>query len=73
MAVDDWEADLNPESLVLCPRARVPDYVAKHCANGEERKIYQFERVGFFVVDEESNSKNPVMNRIVALKSSVKI
>lgn len=70
MAIEDWESDLNPESLVVCSKARVPDYVCKHCADGESRKIFQFERVGFFVVDEESTAKNPVMNRIVALKGA---
>ena len=33
-----------------------------------DRPAFQFQRVGFFCVDDSSTAKAPVFNRIVALK-----
>ena len=34
----------------------------------QNRPAFQFQRIGFFCVDDTSTSKRPVFNRIVALK-----
>ncbi|KAH0574733.1 Glutaminyl-tRNA synthetase [Spironucleus salmonicida] len=68
MAVEDWLSDINPKSIVIQANARVPRYVADSCKDGKSYKHYQFERQGFFVVDEESTNKKPILNLTVALK-----
>lgn len=51
-------------------KARVPKFAVKHCNFNEthDYKMYQFERLGFFVVDEESTTEHPIFNRTVALR-----
>ena len=34
----------------------------------KDRPSYQLQRVGFFCVDDTSTVKNPIFNRVVALK-----
>jgi glutaminyl-tRNA synthetase len=59
----DFKEDINPRSLVVL-RARVEPSLAS--ANPGEH--YQFERVGFFFVDDDSRPGALVFNRTVALK-----
>ena len=68
MELEDWVSDLNPESVIVRNQARVPSYVTDSCKDNKSYKTYQFERQGFFVVDEDSTNKKPIMNRTVALK-----
>ena len=35
---------------------------------GKDRPAFQFQRLGFFCVDDTSTKKKPVFNRIVALR-----
>ncbi|CAL6101673.1 Glutaminyl-tRNA_synthetase [Hexamita inflata] len=72
MEVEDWIADMNPNSLIVKDKARVPKYVAEAGTqkDGVQYKMFQFERLGFFVVDEQSSNKKLIFNRTVALKSS---
>ena len=59
--------DLNPESLVALPLARVESSLK----NAEPGDRYQFERQGYFYVDpKDSHSEKPVFNRIVTLRDT---
>jgi glutaminyl-tRNA synthetase len=61
----DFKADLNPDSLVTV-RAKVEPSL-RQAAPGEH---YQFERTGFFFVDEDARDGAPVFNRTVSLKDA---
>lgn len=65
-AIDDWLNDLNPESLVVQQHALV-DFSLKDIIVGSR---FQFERLGYFIVDTDSTSEKLVFNRIVELKES---
>lgn len=65
----DWIDDLNPASMVVCPKARVPKYVAEQAKNGASKR-YQFERNGYFIADTSSTAKHLVFNRIVELRGT---
>ena len=65
-----WLELLNPNSLVveqvlvepcLAPEAAKPKMVI-------DRPVFQFQRVGFFCIDNDSSETAPIFNRIVALK-----
>ena len=62
----DFITALNPESLVVVPRAKAEPSVAG-AAPGTR---YQFERTGYFVLDEDSRPGAPVFNRTVGLRDS---
>jgi glutaminyl-tRNA synthetase len=62
----DFTSQLNPESLVIPPQAKVEPSVAA-AAPGTK---YQFERVGYFCVDKVSTPERPVFNRTVKLRDS---
>jgi glutaminyl-tRNA synthetase len=55
MEVEDWLGDMNPDSLVV-KKARIPKFVAEYAKDNKGYKMHQFERLGFFVVDEESTA-----------------
>ena len=61
----NWLEDINPDSLKVV-RPLIDQSLTK-VAPGQ---AFQFERVGFFVVDQDSNSDNIVFNRTVGLKES---
>ncbi|CAI0552926.1 unnamed protein product, partial [Linum tenue] len=64
--LDDWLADLNPNSKKVVTGAyAVP--VLKSAAVGDR---FQFERLGYFAVDKDSTPDNLVFNRIVTLRDS---
>lgn len=65
----DWIDDINPASMVVCPKARVPKYVAEQVKN-DASKRYQFERNGYFIVDTSSTAKHLIFNRIVELRGT---
>jgi hypothetical protein len=57
----DW---LNKDSLVVDKTA----LVEPHLAASAPGTAFQFQRIGYFVVDLDSTPARPVFNRIVALK-----
>ncbi|MDR2353955.1 MAG: glutamine--tRNA ligase/YqeY domain fusion protein [Deltaproteobacteria bacterium] len=57
------ERELNPNSLILRENARIEDSITTFGPFDR----YQFERVGYFVVDPQAGER-PVFNRIVTLK-----
>jgi glutaminyl-tRNA synthetase len=63
-----WEAELNPESEVVMATARVDPSIA--ACHPQPEMHFQFERVGFFVVDKDSTPDHLVFNLTVNLKDS---
>jgi len=55
---------LNPESLEILSECRVEPSLA----GSNPGTIYQFERLGYFCVDNDATDKKPVFNRTVTLK-----
>jgi glutaminyl-tRNA synthetase len=63
----DFKDHINPDSLLVCDNARVEPAVAD--ASSGQR--FQFERVGYFVVDTVDSAPGaPVFNRIIGLRDS---
>ncbi|MGN5041454.1 glutamine--tRNA ligase [Aeromonas sp. 164P] len=66
-AEEDFEAALNPESLVIIEGARVEASLK----NAKPEQAYQFEREGYFCADNKlSSPEHLVFNRTVALRDS---
>lgn len=79
---DQWEEEINPESEVVYPNAIVDPSVrevvdAKDVDKWKSNTALQFERIGYFVVDQDttydskSNTGKLVFNRTVNLKEEV--
>lgn len=64
--LDDWIADLNPQSKVVVPSA----YAISLLQNAAVGDSFQFERLGYFVVDKDSTPEKLVFNRTVTLRDS---
>ncbi len=62
----DFTDNINPESIVIKTAFAEPELVNN--ANGEFR--CQFERLGYFFLDLDSNEEKKVFNRITTLKDS---
>jgi len=62
----DFREHLNPDSLVVCKHARLEASLASPAASAR----YQFERLGYFFPDADSQPGKPVFNRIVTLRDS---
>ena len=62
----DFLTQMNPASLEIVPNAKIEPSLAG-AAPGTR---YQFERLGYFCVDDESAKSAPVFNRTVGLKDS---
>jgi glutaminyl-tRNA synthetase len=62
----DWKTNLNPNSEVVIQGAKVEPSLADAKA-GEK---FQFERLGYFAVDKDSQPGRPVFNRAVSLKDT---
>ncbi|XP_050422809.1 probable glutamine--tRNA ligase [Adelges cooleyi] len=56
-------SDINPDSLKI-----VKAFGDKHLLKSSMLKIYQFERLGYYCVDFDSNDTNLVFNRTIVLK-----
>jgi glutaminyl-tRNA synthetase len=67
-AIEDWLSDLNPNSLTVHGNS----LVHRHIAGSNVEDKFQFERVGYFVVDPDSNEERKVFNRIVTLVETKK-
>ncbi|GAB2286771.1 Glutamine--tRNA ligase, cytoplasmic [Dionaea muscipula] len=63
---DDWLSDLNPHSKFIIPDA----YAVPSIRNVSVGDSFQFERLGFFVVDKDSTPDKLVFNRTVTLRDS---
>ena len=63
---EDFRANLNPDSLEVIEHARLEPSVKG--APPETR--YQFERLGYFCVDQDSRVEKMVFNRTVALRDT---
>ncbi|MBS0201870.1 MAG: glutamine--tRNA ligase/YqeY domain fusion protein [Planctomycetes bacterium] len=61
---DDWKSHLNPKSLVVVPDAKLE----RSLSTVEPGHRCQFERLGYFCVDPDSQPGRPVFNRTVTLK-----
>lgn len=61
---DDFLANLNPESLTVLDEC----YVEPSVQGAEPYTRYQFERVGYFVIDPDSTDEKPVFNKTVGLR-----
>ena len=62
----EFTANLNPSSLEVIARAKLEPSLG----NAPMESRYQFERLGYFCVDRDSESGRPVFNRTVALKDT---
>jgi len=65
-AIEDWLADLAPESLQIIQGC----YGSPQLAATKPGDQYQFERLGYFCVDPDSRPGQLVVNRTVTLKES---
>lgn len=63
---DDFKNHLNPDSLTIKADAKVEPTVGE-MAPGTQ---FQFERLGYFIIDKESNSDKPRINRTVTLRDN---
>lgn len=65
---DKWREDINPDSLIVKNNAKIWNIHKKACVDDR----FQFERLGYFVINEKSNPKigKFEFNRIVELKVS---
>ena len=62
----EFTANLNPNSLEVITKAKLEPSLA----NAPIESRYQFERLGYFCVDRDSEPGHPVFNRTVALKDT---
>jgi glutaminyl-tRNA synthetase len=65
-AGQDWKVNLNPKSLEVLPAAKVEPSL-RSAALGSS---FQFERNGYFTVDQDATGDKLVFNRSVSLKDS---
>ncbi|WDE07069.1 glutamine--tRNA ligase [Thalassomonas viridans] len=64
-AADDFHSVMNPESLVVIEHAKVEPYLA----NAKPELAFQFERQGYFCLDNQDSGKL-VFNRTVGLRDT---
>ena len=60
-----WTDDLNPNSLTT-----VTGYVEAALANTKKQDRFQFDRLGYFVGDDDCTADNLIFNRTLTLKSN---
>jgi len=61
----DWKENMNPASLKT-----VSAYLEPSLAEAKSGDKFQFERIGYFCTDPDSNPGKPVFNRTVTLKDN---
>jgi glutaminyl-tRNA synthetase len=64
----DFTEFINPNSLTVID----PIYVEPYIKNAQAGEHYQFERLAYFVVDEDSTDEKLVFNRTVTLRDQWK-
>ncbi len=62
----DWKSFVNPDSLEVVTGAKVEPYLR----DAEAGSRWQFERIGYFCVDPDSQPGAPVFNRTIGLRDS---
>ena len=62
----DFRELLNPDSMKVNENCYVENYAAKRKAG----EYLQFQRIGYFVKDQDSTAEHPVFNRTVGLKDN---
>ncbi len=62
----DFKTDINPDSLEVLKNC----FVEPGLAGAEPGSRYQFERLGYFCIDQDSSALELVFNRIVTLKDT---
>ena len=62
----DWKSHINPSSLEIVSGAKIE----RSLASASPLERFQFERIGYFCVDEESSAGKLVFNRTISLKDS---
>ncbi len=63
----DFRELLNPDSLRVLPEAKIEPFLAETAKVGD---TFQFQRIGYFCVDEDSTDGHLVFNRTIGLKDS---
>ncbi len=63
---DDFKNHLNPDSLTISKKA----VLEPSLANAKVGDIFQFERIGYFRVDEDTTSDQLVFNRTITLRDN---
>lgn len=63
---DDFKNHLNPDSLTTMTKAKVEPCVGEMPSNTQ----FQFERLGYFIIDKNSNGTKPTINRTVSLRDN---
>ncbi|RJE73039.1 glutamine--tRNA ligase/YqeY domain fusion protein [Reichenbachiella sp. MSK19-1] len=63
---DDYRNHLNPESLTIMPHA-IAEPSVQDMAPGTQ---FQFERMGYFIIDKDSEASKPTINRTVTLRDN---
>lgn len=66
LAEENYLDAINPDSLVIMKQAQLEPALA----NAPVGTRFQFERQGYFVIDNDSSSQRPVCNRITGLRDS---
>ncbi|KAK1416135.1 hypothetical protein QVD17_31923 [Tagetes erecta] len=64
--LDNWLDDLNPESKVVIPCS----YAVPPLRHAKADDKFQFERLGYFMVDKDSTPEKLIFNRTVTLRDS---
>ncbi|KAJ6350947.1 hypothetical protein OIU78_006964 [Salix suchowensis] len=64
--LEDWLADVNPQSRVVISGA----YAVPSLRDAAAGDRFQFERLGYFVVDKDSTPERLVFNRTVTLRDN---
>ncbi len=63
----DYRELLNPDSLKIRETAKIEPWLAQRLKVGDN---YQFQRLGYYVVDKDSTPERPVFNRTIGLKDT---
>ena len=63
----DFRELLNPDSLRVIPDAKIESFLAQTAQVGD---TFQFQRIGYFCVDQDTTEGHLVFNRTIGLKDS---
>ena len=63
----DFRELINPNSLKIRENAKIEPWLAERIKAGDH---YQFQRLGYYVVDPDTTPRHPVFNKTVGLKDS---
>lgn len=63
----DFRELINPESLVVNKNAKIEPFLAENAKPGDN---FQFQRLGYYVVDPDSSDEKLVFNKTIGLKDT---